>query len=806
MAKPAPHPAPWWPALAGGALCIALALLDMAWGPDRIISATVVIAPFLTAVLRGTTRQTAAVGALALACCVLSGAWNENFGSVDYLLRVGVVAAGASFAALAARTRVRLDASRARVALIASVGDLIVKAVTLEETVQRLGDALVPAFADLCVVDISRGGETQRLVAGAHGGRAAELEAMLDTADASSLSVTMRAGGRDVGTLGLVRASGRGFGEDDRALARVLAGRAALAFANAGLSTELETAEAQLGAALGSLAEAVTVQDASGKLVYANEAAAAVLGFDSARDLLATPPEEIVERYETFLDDGSPLTLERLPGRRVLAGEHPEPLVVRAIEKATGEEHWRVVKATAVRGPRGMPRMAVNVVEDITEVKRAELTQRLLARAGEVLGSTLDADEALQRLAAETVPQLADWCSAHLVAPSGEIRSAAVAHVDPAMLEFAREYRERWPVQPDDPTGAPAVIRTGVSELMEIPDRLIVESVSDPEQLALLRTLGLRSVMVVPIVGAGAPIGALSFVSAESRRMFVAADLALAEELGRRAGTAIEHARLYEERSRIARTLQTGLLPASLPEISGWASAAMYRAAGEENLVGGDFYDAFAVDQGWMVVVGDVIGRGAEAATLTAVARSTLRATGRLVERPRRGPRPAQPGAARAAGAGPLHRRVPGAARDARRRGGGRRGLRRPSASVARPRGARRAPRALGRAAGRLRVRGVGRRDPAHRAGRHRRALHRRRPGRRGRRRALRRGAPAAGAHRLPQRRGRRARHRRGAHRVPDGRAGRRHGRPGDPAHAVTGPGAARTVSGPLTSRVAATA
>ncbi len=634
MAKPAPHPAPWWPALAGGALCIALALLDMAWGPDRIISATVVIAPFLTAVLRGTTRQTAAVGALALACCVLSGAWNENFGSVDYLLRVGVVAAGASFAALAARTRVRLDASRARVALIASVGDLIVKAVTLEETVQRLGDALVPAFADLCVVDISRGGETQRLVAGAHGGRAAELEAMLDTADASSLSVTMRAGGRDVGTLGLVRASGRGFGEDDRALARVLAGRAALAFANAGLSTELETAEAQLGAALGSLAEAVTVQDASGKLVYANEAAAAVLGFDSARDLLATPPEEIVERYETFLDDGSPLTLERLPGRRVLAGEHPEPLVVRAIEKATGEEHWRVVKATAVRGPRGMPRMAVNVVEDITEVKRAELTQRLLARAGEVLGSTLDADEALQRLAAETVPQLADWCSAHLVAPSGEIRSAAVAHVDPAMLEFAREYRERWPVQPDDPTGAPAVIRTGVSELMEIPDRLIVESVSDPEQLALLRTLGLRSVMVVPIVGAGAPIGALSFVSAESRRMFVAADLALAEELGRRAGTAIEHARLYEERSRIARTLQTGLLPASLPEISGWASAAMYRAAGEENLVGGDFYDAFAVDQGWMVVVGDVIGRGAEAATLTAVARSTLRATGRLVSDP----------------------------------------------------------------------------------------------------------------------------------------------------------------------------
>jgi PAS domain S-box-containing protein len=376
------------------------------------------------------------------------------------------------------------------------------------------------------------------------------------------------------------------------------------------------------------------VQDAGGRLVYANEAAAAVLGYESASALLATPPSEIVDRYDAFLADGSPLTLERLPGRRVLAGEQPEPLVVRAVEKATGEERWRVVKATGVPGPDGRPQLAVNVVEDITEVKRAELTQRLLARAGEVLSSTLDADEALRLLAIETVPQLADWCSVHLATPTGEIRSVAVAHVDPAMVEVAREYRERWPVRPDEPTGAARVIRTGASELMEIPDRLLVESVRDPEQLALLRTLGLRSVMVVPIVAGGPPLGSLSFVSAESRRTFGAADLALAEELGRRAGLATQNSRLYEERTRIARTLQTGLLPASLPEIPGWTSAALYRPAGEENLVGGDFYDAFAVHDGWMMVVGDVVGRGAEAAALTAVARSTLRATGRLVSDP----------------------------------------------------------------------------------------------------------------------------------------------------------------------------
>ena len=120
MDEPTPPASAWWPALAGVVLCAALLLLDAVWGPERIISSTVVIAPFLTA-LRGTTRQTACVGALALAGCALSGTRNENFGSVEYLLRLAVVGAGASFAVLAARTRIRLDASRSRVALIAAV-------------------------------------------------------------------------------------------------------------------------------------------------------------------------------------------------------------------------------------------------------------------------------------------------------------------------------------------------------------------------------------------------------------------------------------------------------------------------------------------------------------------------------------------------------------------------------------------------------------------------------------------------------------------------------------------------------------
>ena len=126
----------------------------------------------------------------------------------------------------------------------------------------------------------------------------------------------------------------------------------------------------------------------------------------------------------------------------------------------------------------------------------------------------------------------------------------------------------------------------------------------------------------------------INFVSSESGRRFTPADLELAEELGRRAGAAVENARLYEERSHIAATLQRGLLPDELPRVPGLRLASLYRPAGEENLVGGDFYDAFATPSGWMLLVGDVTGRGAEAAALTGQARHTLRTAGTLLGDP----------------------------------------------------------------------------------------------------------------------------------------------------------------------------
>ena len=180
----------------------------------------------------------------------------------------------------------------------------------------------------------------------------------------------------------------------------------------------------------------------------------------------------------------------------------------------------------------------------------------------------------------------------------------------------------------DEPAGVPEVIRTGEARIFtDIQPEALAAYAHDDEHLELLRAIGATAVIIVPMIGATRTIGAITLVSSESMRRLTAADSALAERLGRRAGTAVENARLYTERTRIAHTLQQALLPESLPEIPGAEIEALYCAAGELNEVGGDFYDVFEYGaDSWMLVIGDVCGKGPRAAGVTALARHTLRA------------------------------------------------------------------------------------------------------------------------------------------------------------------------------------
>jgi PAS domain S-box-containing protein len=530
---------------------------------------------------------------------------------------------------------------RDRFELLAAVGGVADWTLAPYETVRRLLEILVPAFADVATLDaISAGGELRRLGSRVAGPGAEELEAPLQRSiplsDApaglgraialaesqliarvtddhlhamansaadyeflcalglrSALFVPLRARGHTVGALACgVGSSGREYDEQDLRFAEVLSGRLALALDNAGLTQTVSGLEQQLEATLASIAEAVLVRDARGRIVFANPATASLLGVSSPEAVTSATPGSLLELYDVFDERGREITMDDLPSMAVQRGELPDPLLVRNVVRATGEQRWLLHKATPVFDSDGSLLLIVSVIEDLTEVKRAELAQRLLAEAGQALSSSLDYEQTLQRVAQLAVPGLADRCGVTMRGDGDTLRPIGV------------------PAGFGDPAGVTEVIRTGRAEFT-------------------------RSVIIVPLVIAHRPpIGALSLVMAESGRSFDERDLSLAEELGRRAAMAVENARLYTERSLIASTLQHSLLPPELPSVPGFRLASLYRPAGEQNEVGGDFYDVFEVAGGWMVVVGDVAGRGADAAALTSLSRYTLRTAGKLLGDP----------------------------------------------------------------------------------------------------------------------------------------------------------------------------
>jgi GAF domain-containing protein len=537
-----------------------------------------------------------------------------------------------------------------RFELLAAAGEVADGTLLVENTVARLLGLVVPAFADIATLDsISPDGELRRIGSRVDAPRRREeLEAallrrrplpdapvglpraivssvsqllpsvtdeqlrMIASSDQdfdllralelrSALFIPLRARGRTVGALALgVGTSGRSYGEDDLRYAEILSGHLALALDNATLSQTVTGLERRLEATLTNLGEAVLVRDADGQIVFANPAAARLLSVGSVREVTDASRGALMALFDVFDEAGRSLQLADLPSARAAHGEVPEPLLVRNVIRSTGEERWLLNKATPVFDADGSLSLIVSVIEDLTEVKRAELAQRLLAEAGQELSSSLDYEHTLQRVAQLTVPGLADRCAVAMQGENGALGQVALAPADAGDDALASEFE----------AGAAEVMRSGLPSVR-------------------------AQVIVVPLaIAEKPPIGALSLAMAESGRTFGEGDLALAAELGRRAAIAVENARLYAERSQIAATLQQSLLPPELPEIPGFRLASLYRAAGEQNEVGGDFYDAFEVSGGWMIVVGDVAGRGAEAAALTSLSRYTFRTAGKLLGDP----------------------------------------------------------------------------------------------------------------------------------------------------------------------------
>ncbi len=444
-----------------------------------------------------------------------------------------------------------------------------------------------------------------------------------------------------------------------------------------------QEATGKLEVVLRGMTDGVTMQDHTGQLVYANEAAARIVGFPSARDFLAAPIGEVMQRFELLDEHGAPFPTARLPNRVLFGGGTPDETLLQFKVKGDEKPHWSLVHANAVRDETEQLRFVVNVFRDVTErqlheaalrvshewfstalrsigdaviatdargkvtflnpiaetltgwslgeaagrpladvfailsedtrqpvespvqkvlgqgavvgladhtllirrdgvemaiddsaapirgsdgalagvvlvfrdvtaERRATERREFLARATVELNSSLDYEGTLGTVARLAVPHMADWCAVDIV-EAGELRRLAVTHVDTSKVTWVQDLQRRYPSDPNSPRGTANILRTGKPEIIaEIPASLLEAAARDAEHLALIRQLGLRSYIGVPLSRGGQTFGVITLVMAESKRVYGEDDLDVALALADRAAVAVENARLYRaaEQSR----------------------------------------------------------------------------------------------------------------------------------------------------------------------------------------------------------------------------------------------------------------
>lgn len=276
------------------------------------------------------------------------------------------------------------------------------------------------------------------------------------------------------------------------------------------------------------MADPLTIYSADWRILYLNEPAAALI----AR---AGRPGEVIGQplFDLFPDlKGSAIEREM---RRAM----DERVRTSFTHLRQHSGRWANVRCEPLRDGS----LAV-IWQDVTEQRRAERTLRYLADASKILGASLDLTETIQSLASLVVPELADWCSVSVL-EAGKIRLVAGAHSDPANVELVRRLDERYPIDPAGDTRTARVIRTGESDfLRDISDEMLDRAFPNPEYREVIGNLGFSSVLTVPLQLGTRTLGAMSLVMIGGRVMDEG-DVALAEELGKRAGIAVEHARLY---------------------------------------------------------------------------------------------------------------------------------------------------------------------------------------------------------------------------------------------------------------------
>jgi PAS domain S-box-containing protein len=391
-------------------------------------------------------------------------------------------------------------------------------------------------------------------------------------------------------------------------------------------SAEAERFRQHLAEVVRGTQDAVLSKDLDGIVTTWNPAAARLYGYS---------PEEAIGRHVSFIVPADHKDEEKVILDRVKRGERLDTYETERI-RADGARISVSLTVSPIRSPmRGLIGASV-VARDITAEVRRRRAQEFLVAASRLLDSSLDPEETARTIVSTAVPELAEICLIDFRRPDGWYGDSVVAGANPEMAARLERIRREKPLDPAGEHPVAQVLRLNQPMIwrdLKAPE--VVDKVSQsPEHLQLMQEAGYNSAAVVPLIARGRTLGAVSFLHAHGDLRYDPDDLEFLSELGERAALALDNARLYRERDRVAKNLQRGLRPPRPAEVEGLGVSVVFEAAGEGIEVGGDLYDVLPCEDGCWLLVGDVAGKGSTAAGVSVAVRHSVRGLTREIAEP----------------------------------------------------------------------------------------------------------------------------------------------------------------------------
>ena len=372
--------------------------------------------------------------------------------------------------------------------------------------------------------------------------------------------------------------------------------------------------------------DAVLSKDLDGILTSWNPAAQRLYGYSE---------EEAVGRHISMLIPADHKNEEQEILARVRRGERVETYETERIRKDGVRIDVSLTISPIEHPEHGIVGASV-IARDITAEKRRLRAQEFLLVATRGLDASLDTVRTARTIVAAAVPELAEVCVLDFLRPDGWIGDSIVGAADPAVARVLEEIRREAPLDPHGQHPVAQVLRAGRPMVWRdlTSPAVMKEVVQSEAHRKLIEETRYESAAVAPLMARGSTVGALSLLHANTDLRYEDRDIELLGELADRAAIALDNARLYEERDRIAQNLQRGLRPPEPPFVPGLDIAVVFDAFGEGMEVGGDLYDVIPTDDGCWILIGDVTGKGSVAAGVSVALRHSARGLARQIDDP----------------------------------------------------------------------------------------------------------------------------------------------------------------------------